>query len=298
MPIQPGYFGLSGIELADDVIDFGYGVELTRTYAHLMAPYVMAFNRPEPGRPHPGPWKAALGGSGVDVTAQLAVPSLKRNGPPSLATARVIVFLIRLWNTPEVVISVLSTHDFTELPSLQDNEAKVIPYDVRPRHFRLRSPDGPITRSSAQWVKDHWQATQVLAEKSNEFRYAMDALDAGQFLANTALTMVSLWGALEAIFAPSAGELSFRVSSLLASYLEPPGEERLALQKETARLYGRRSKAAHGKPDHDDADLLATFLLIRRVLIKAIEAGALPNREQLEEMLLGTPGGADRDVSL
>lgn len=60
MPIQPAYFGLSGIDLEDASIDLGHGVLLTRTYAHLMAPYIMAFAPALPGRPHPGPWKAAL----------------------------------------------------------------------------------------------------------------------------------------------------------------------------------------------------------------------------------------------
>lgn len=145
-----------------------------------------------------------------------------------------------------------------------------------------------MTCEALQWVKENWQSTLELAEKSNEFRYAMDALDAGQFIPNSALTLVSLWGALESLIAPSAGELSFRVSSLLASYLEPPGAERLALQKDTVRLYSRRSKAAHGKPDHSDADLLATFELLRRVLIKAVENRGVPRRQELEALLFAS----------
>lgn len=288
MPIQPGYFGLSGIRMEDASIDLGHGVLLTRTYAHLMAPYVMAFAPALPGRPHPGPWKAALGGTGIDVTAQLMVPgTAASDDTPPLRIARTIVFLIRLWNTPEVVISVLATHDFGELKDLPDNVARIVPYDTRERHFPLRSPDGPVTGEGAEWVKTHWQATLSLAGSSSEFRYAMDAMDAGQFIPNGALTLVSLWGALEAMFAPSAGELSFRVSSLLAAYLEPPGPGRIALQKTVARLYGRRSKAAHGRPDHGDDDLLDTFSLLRRVLIKMVEARSVPGREQLEAMLLG-----------
>jgi hypothetical protein len=35
--------GLSGLELGDDFLDLGEGISLRKTYAHLMAPFLMAF---------------------------------------------------------------------------------------------------------------------------------------------------------------------------------------------------------------------------------------------------------------
>ena len=57
--------------------------------------------------------------------------------------------------------------------------------------------------------------------------------------------MVSPWGALEALFSPSTSELKFRVSSLIAAYFEVPGVERVKCQREVAKLYDKRSTAAH-----------------------------------------------------
>lgn len=37
------YAGVSGLELSEDSFDLGDGVIPSRTYAHLMAPFTMAF---------------------------------------------------------------------------------------------------------------------------------------------------------------------------------------------------------------------------------------------------------------
>src|SRR3990172_9239218 len=68
------YAGLAGVEFREDEFDFGQGIVLSKTYAHLMAPFLMAFARAEPGRPHPAPWKPASGGFGFDIEAELFVP--------------------------------------------------------------------------------------------------------------------------------------------------------------------------------------------------------------------------------
>jgi hypothetical protein len=136
-------------------------------------------------------------------------------------------------------------------------------------------------------VGERWEVTHRLSLSNAEFSLAADAMDSGQFVQSTALTLVSLWGALEALFSPSTSELKFRVSALIAAYLEPPGKARLDLQREVAKLYDKRSAAAHGKPKHTAADLLATFQLLRRVLLSMIDAGTVPTKSDLEERLFG-----------
>lgn len=112
-------------------------------------------------------------------------------------------------------------------------------------------------------------------------------MNAGQFVEDTALILVSLWGALEAIFSPSTSELRFRVSALIAAYLNPPGPKRLFDQREIANLYDKRSAAAHGKRKHQGDDVLRTFELLRRVLIAIIRDGKIPTKAELEERLFG-----------
>ena len=53
------FAGLSGGKLEVDSFEIGDGLVLSKTYAHLMAPMLMAFAPAPPGQPHPAPWKAA-----------------------------------------------------------------------------------------------------------------------------------------------------------------------------------------------------------------------------------------------
>jgi|SRR5712691_1739992 len=83
----------------------------------------------------------------------------------------------------------------------------------------------------------------TLIGESAEFALAVDALSSGQFVRSSALILDSLWGALEALFSPSTTELKFRVSSLIAAFLEPFGNSRGLQQKQIAKLYDKRSAA-------------------------------------------------------
>ena len=59
-----------------------------------------------------------------------------------------------------------------------------------------------------------------------EFGLLVAAANTIQFIQNDALLILSLSGALEALFSPSTTELKFRVSSLIAAYLEGSGSPR------------------------------------------------------------------------
>lgn len=71
------------------------------------------------------------------------------------------------------------------------------------------------------------------------------------------------------------------------AYLEPPGQTRHDLQRSVAKLYDKRSAAAHGKPQHEQEDLLASFTLLGRILQKILDDRAVPSKELLERQLFG-----------
>lgn len=280
--------GLSGIELAEDSFELGGGILLRKAYAHLFAPFMMAFKPAPLGRHHPGPWKNASGGFSFDVTAELLIPSrIETDFDSKIGVARSVLFLLRLGVNPAITLPVFSNYPFSTLAKIPDAEAKLFPYEVQRRHFPLGVVGGIANSEAALWVKDRWQVTHKLLSKSTEFELAVEAIDSGQFIENHALTLVSLWGALEALFSPSTAELKFRVSSFIASFLESSGPDRAKRQKEIAKLYDKRSAAAHGKPKHEPEHLLQTFNLLREVLIKIIERGCVPQKAELESMLFG-----------
>jgi hypothetical protein len=228
-----------------------------------------------------------------DITAQLSVPK-EIGGYNHTEIVPIILFILRLWVNPGIVASAISTHPFTELASTSDDIVSIFPYEVSPRGLALSVVGSEISAESIEWVRHNWLTAVRLAKESKEFRFAVDSLSLGQFVPNTGLIIVSLWSGLEALFSPSTTELRFRLSALIASFLEDSGEARAKRQKDISQLYDKRSAAAHGKPSHQKDDLLKTFELLRHVLMKMIDMGKVPSKDELEGYLFGTQQATSR----
>ena len=100
-------------------------------------------------------------------------------------------------------------------------------------------------------------------------------------------TLLTLWSALEHLFAPSKSELRFRVSALIACYLTEPGEDRMQVQKKLTKLYDERSQAAHTAEQVEGQAASDTFAIMSQVLLKIISEDRVPSREFLEKLLFG-----------
>lgn len=282
------YAGLSGLELLGDHFEIGRGLTIRRTFAHLMLPTLMAFAPAEPERAHPGPWKSVKGSSGFDILAELNVPASIGTHEEQWDTARAVLFLLRLGVQPATSIAAVADQSFSTMANAADDEVKMTAWETRPRTFQLHSTDGGrLDNVGATWVAERWEKTKALRKKSAEFDLAVYAMDSGQFQRGTAMTLVSLWGALEALFGGDRNELRFRISSYIASYLVPYGQERDTKQKAIAKLYDKRSAAVHGIPSHNNDDVLAAFILMREVLMKIVDEGEVPTRAKLDKALFG-----------
>lgn len=287
------YVGLTGIEPDFDTLSLGHGVVLRKTYAHLMAHFVVAFKPADKGKHHPGPWLPATGGVTLDVGAELLVSQTFNKAPiTTIDVATTIVALLRLNVNPSITFAAVANISFSEAATQKDGvSVRLHAHETSQRHFPLESPNGPrVTEQRLKWVADHWHKTLELRKLNPEFSLCIDALDSAQFVQNPSLVLVSLWGALESLFSPDkAPELSFRVSSFIASYLEEAGSARLKLQKEVKKLYNHRSKAAHGSGASDTQAVVDTFNLLRRVITLMITTNHVPNKDDLECCLFGNP---------
>ena len=131
------------------------------------------------------------------------------------------------------------------IPNVTDINASA-PIEVLPMYINFGLIDTAGMEGRVDWVKQHWEKALDLMESSVEFKLAMDVYLTSQFIQNSAMVMVAVWGALEAFFSFEKSELRFRVSSNLAAYMVPRGPDRTAQQKRVAKLYDARSAAAHG----------------------------------------------------
>ena len=102
---------------------------------------------------------------------------------------------------------------------------------------------------------------------------------------NTSQSVLTIWGALEQLFAPSAGELRHRVAANIAAYLVPRGPERLATYKHVLKLYNARSAAAHTAKDLDRGVMLESWVILRNALVKIITEQRVPSQTDFEHLL-------------
>lgn len=290
------YAGLSNIVYEGKPFHLGHGVVLRSTYAHFFGPNLVAFARASEGKHHPGPWRAARGGFGYDVEAELTVPT-DRELPGSLSseeTIWLIAALIRLARHPYVTVPVISNVPFEEA-AMSKQESMFWPFETVPRMLRV---NGAITlhlsKETLAWIKLVWSRTAVLIQSCPSLKNALRSADFCTLEGRTSSALLAAWGALEELFSPSRNESRFRASANIAAYLEPVGPSRLKLFKSVKGLYDSRSKAAHtGKEIEADA-LLQTFVILRNALVKMIDEGTVPTQANLEDSLFC--GGSSDDV--
>lgn len=211
------YAGIAGASVEVESFHFGEEIILSKTFAHLMAPFLMAFAPAEPGKPHPAPWKAAQGGFGFDVLAQLEVP--KEFNPPRwfdhLNTVWWFAALLRLRATPLVSVPLIASEPFSKAADIE-HDIQFWPIEAEPRRLILdREPATTVSQSALAWVRDHWREGGLLMHESEEFNLLMQALDQSVFARSVELALLSLWGALEAVFSPGAMNSGFASPRLL-----------------------------------------------------------------------------------
>lgn len=283
---DPLYAGISGARISTERFELGHGLVLTRTFAHLMAPFLMAFSPAEKGLPHPGPWSAVSNGIGLDIHTQLYIPTTFDEHPffDRLNTVWWITALIRLRSASRAHVPAIADRPFAEIPA-HWNSARILPVEVFPRHLDDQQGVVELTDEDLQWLKASWLPGGRLMDSSSTFNDAFQALDAAGGMPTRAVALLTVWGALEHLFSPAKQELRFRVSANIASYLESPGVSRLALHKKLMKLYDARSTVAHGTKLKTPDAWTETHALANRILKKILADGCVPSSESLESEL-------------
>ena len=223
------YAGLSGLTLPVENFDLGHGVSLHRTYAHLTSPCMMAFSPPvEEGGFHPPPWRAARGGFAYDITVELRVPnqSLPGGFEPE-ETLWWILALLRIGYAPFITAPVTIDMPFADA-STSAFEPTITPFEVEPPLFGVVEERSKTELGHLAWLQESWVRAAELANRHPKLLTAIKACDGCRVRARTSASLLAAWGAIEQLFAPSTGELRFRVAANLATYLEPRGPRRLA----------------------------------------------------------------------
>lgn len=190
------YAGLAGVRLETPECSLGAGVRLTQTYAHLMAPFMMAFSPAPPGGYHPSPWSAVTGGFGFDIQVQLEIPptaAIALSRDPQFISWW-ITALIRLRVGPVFLVPVLGEQSF-EAAKSNHYSAKYYPIETEAQLLRL-DPNArrSLTEIDVAWVAKYWMEASKLFYESDSFRTLLEATDQCMFARHRSLAMLWLWG--------------------------------------------------------------------------------------------------------
>lgn len=280
------YAGLSGVEMIDNQFDLGQGVYIRKTYAHLFAPFMVAFNPPGKLKNHDGPWKATKGGLSFDIDVEIEIPKLKTFERLSGQDEGAWLFasLLRLAKYPFINVVALSDMPFRSVTS--ESEPTIYPFETKHRIFSPPDKKKPtLAEHDLLWLQEHWEKTAELMIKTPKFYSAYKAFDSASVQGKVSASLLSIWGAIEQIFSPNTGELKFRVCSNLASYLTERGDKRLELFKELSKLYNDRSIAAHTSRNIEHSPFIGSYVHLRNALIKIVETGIVPTQEDFEDLM-------------
>ena len=282
----PLFAGVSGLQLEAESFDFGYGITIRKDYAHVMAPLMMAFTRPEKGKPHPPPWKSLGGGIYFDVEAEIEVPLSYRpdTGLDRLNTVWWLGSLLRLVASPCISIPFVSDHSIRSIASSSEKAAVVA---IEATSGRSQGRYYPIHLSALNWIREQWEPGARLFCADEDFNMSFQAFDSSSVAGNSSLSLITVWGALEQLFAPAKQELRFRVACNISAFLETPGEGRLNLHKEILKLYDARSVVAHSAQRTRGEAASNSHKLLKRVLSKILEDRKVPTRGDFEKSLFG-----------
>ena len=286
------YGGLLSVTFEVDRFHLDSSVTISTTFAHLTCQFFLTFSPAPLGQSPQGLWKQAEGGFGFDVSAEIFVPK-EFDWPKRVGQAHTIWWvaaLLRLRATPHVLVPVISNVSFSEAASTNKSVRFSLVDSESQRTSVVLDPNAGdrVTLEHLEWVRQHWINAGHLVQKHSKFALAMRAFDNCSFGCYPELALLQLWGALEALFSPGRDELRFRISTNVATFLEPPGRERHPLQKRVAKLYDSRSAVAHGRAQNIEDALIETYAVTRHVLLTIIEPNHVPSVNELESKLFGS----------
>lgn len=282
------YLGMSGVKVSFDELVLPKGVIARRAYAHFMSPHMVALESPTREKLAPSPWKTVRGSGDKIVHWELEVDlTQKPEGAEADDYVKTIVSLLRLGLSPQLHCFLISSVSFASKAEFNDSEPEVSLWETN-RVLVLKGANDELSQNTFGWIAENLERRMDLIYKHYELKLAVSSLDEVHFQQSLPMSLVLLWGALEAIFTKDKAELRFRVSVMIASYLEPDGGDKAyQLYKKVAKLYNERSKAAHGDNSVKQDTLLQTYELLYKAVEKMFEQNSVPTKESLERSLLG-----------
>ena len=278
------YAGFADARIQVESFHFGHGIALSRTFAHLSAPFLAGF-LPRPVRDTP--WQ--LEPRSFDVVAQLHVP--EQSSPlrdlDRVNTVWWLAMLLRLRATPRLTVVGLSSEPFGGDPRILRGSG-FRPVEAEPRRVELDpSAAVEVRQEDLEWVRERWLSGAELMSGRPELRRAVRLFDQSCFAPGTPEALRTVWDSLAALFLPDPQDDGRRLAANLAVFLDVPAGERDQFLRDAGELLDARMASLEGASEGLDEPLEKTYALARRALVRIFESGYVPTLHELETGHLG-----------
>ena len=277
--------GMSGAALAVDCFEVCPGLSLRHTYAHVMAPYILAFNRPEhPDQHHPGPWKSAQGGASFDLQIEVVLDEgVEPTGFDRLNTLWWTVALLRLRTGAVLRMPIVSDTSFNAVASSRSEPMFWATETTRPQLRIGSAPPEVVSMVDLAWLRGAFvKGSALMGDES--FGRSFAAYDGAPWAHSAGSAIITVWAALETLMGPGQPDIAKKLASSIAALLEPPGPDRHRLFQQVRELYEARGRSAHASRSPDLPHLLSTFDVARRVFVSCIDNREVPEFRRLQWM--------------
>jgi hypothetical protein len=272
------YAAVSGLKV-DKCIEISKGLRLDPTYAHVMAPFILAFLPAEVGKPHPGPWKSASGGLAIDVHTQATLDEGENIGAfDRLNSVWFLATLLRLRISNTIRIPVISDTSFTAVTG--GAEPVLWPVEFSQSSHIVPSYISHDPKEGFSWVSKHIEQGADLM-RNEGFSLAMQSNDRACYAESLGTAMVLLWSSVEALFRPGGRDITKTLSRMIATYLTDDPRVRDRIYQEIKALYEVRGAMIHAARIPDRVSVEKTANFVRQSLIRAIEEGHPPEGQRL-----------------
>ncbi|MCB6178283.1 hypothetical protein LHP98_09085 [Rhodobacter sp. Har01] len=272
------YAAFTGISVKESV-EISNGLRLDPTYAHVMAPFILAFSPAEDGKPHPGPWKSASGGLAVDVYAQATLDEGVNIGAfDRLNSIWFLATLLRLRISNAIRVPIISDTSFSEVAGGAEPVLWPVEFNQSSQVLPFQTAVDPLV--GLLWVSQHIERGADLMTDEG-FSLAIQSNDRACHVDSLGTAMVLLWSSVEALFRPGGRDIAKTLSRMVATYLSDDTGVRDRTYQEIRALYKVRGDMVHAARMPDRISVESTAKVARQVLIRTIEEGQLPDGQRL-----------------
>ena len=217
------------------------------------------------------------------------------------AHAHAMFLLLRLRGMTQFTVPVeLHGSSFRNLREQQDGTVMAKFRFSQAILFPVIGPSIPklLEKEDIEWILNH-HLTVIQMNKSGDLNFLLDLFDVINF-PNPTIQLVQVWAAIESIVKSQISKTRHSIRSRCAMLLSESEQEIRQLYTDIGKLYDFRCAVVHGNKEfsmgkylngfqgteivNETKLLFDSFSILKRLVVKVIEIGEMPDSKQLQAL--------------